>query len=95
MENNKKPNRYSKEFKQEAINLVKSGERSRQEVAKNLGVSLATISLWCKDLNGDKESCKAKSHQEELRKLRQELERTKMERDILKKAATYFAKNLE
>ena len=95
MTDKKKYNRYSEEFKKEAVNLVKSGERSRQEAANNLGVSLATISAWCKDLNGDKESCKAKSQQEELRKLRQELERTKMERDILKKAATYFAKNLE
>ena len=95
MTNKQKYSRYSEEFKKEAVELVKSGERSRKEVANNLGVSLATLSWWCKNLSGDKESCKSKSQQEEIRRLRQELERTKMERDILKKAATYFAKNLE
>ena len=95
MTNKRKYNRYSEEFKAEAVRLVRSGERSRLEVAKNLGVSGSTIGLWCKDIKAEKKSLKERDQQEELRRLRSELERTRMERDILKKAATFFAKNLE
>jgi len=86
---------YTLEFKEEAVRLVSGGERAAV-VARNLGVSEQTLSNWIKASgNGTlkKSSSPAVSAElMEISRLRSELSRVKMERDILKKAAAYFAK---
>jgi transposase len=87
--------RYTLEFKEEAVRLVKGGERPAV-VAKNLGLAEQTLHNWIKasdagGLKGEKTQAVSKD-QMEISRLRAELSRVKMERDILKKAAAYFAK---
>ena len=87
--------RYTLEFKEEAVRLVKGGERPAT-VAKNLGLAKQTLHNWIKasnagSLKGEKTATVSKE-QMEISRLRAELSRIKMERDILKKAAAYFAK---
>lgn len=87
--------RYTLEFKEEAVRLVKGGERAAT-VAKNLGLSEQTLHNWIKAtekgiLKGEA-TATVSPEQMEISRLRGELSRVKMERDILKKAAAYFAK---
>lgn len=87
--------RYTLEFKEEAVRLVTNGERPAT-VARNLGLSEQTLHNWIKA--SGKGSLKGRStptvsaEQMEISRLKAELSRVKMERDILKKAAAYFAK---
>ena len=87
--------RYTLEFKEEAVRLVTSGERVAT-VAKNLGLSEQTLHNWVKAAGngGLKSSAKpvVSAEQMEISRLRTELSRVRMERDILKKAAAYFAR---
>lgn len=90
--------RYSPEFKDEAVRQVVERGYSVREVAERLGVSSHSLYKWVKDVRPDKreqhaqELVEAKS---EILKLRAELRRTQDERDILKKAAAYFAREPE
>ena len=90
--------RYSPEFKDEAVRQVVERGYSVREVAERLGVSSHSLYKWVKDVRPDKreqhaqELVEAKS---EILKLRAELRRTQEERDILKKAAAYFAREPE
>jgi transposase len=83
---------YSLEYKQEAVRLVKSGERSQSEVAKNLGLSSSTMSQWCREY-GNPDSQVTKEESAKIRSLEAEIRRLKTEQEILKKAAAFFAKN--
>lgn len=87
---------YSDDFKAEAVRLVKSGERTRAEASRNLGVSLSAISKWCNEADEGcgSEAGLAKDLATEVKRLEAENRRLKLEQEILKKAATYFAKNL-
>jgi transposase len=87
--------RYTLEFKQEAVRLVESGQ-SQAAVAKTLGVVEQTLFNWVNAkrqgrLNGA-DSKPVSADQMEIARLRAELARVKMERDILGKATAYFAK---
>ena len=85
---------YSAEFKAEAVRLVTSGERRQAEVARNLGVGSSTISKWCREVASINEGgASGRADSEELKRLREENRRLKLEQEILKKAAAYFAKN--
>ncbi len=87
--------RYTLEFKLEAVRLVKAGQ-SMAAVGATLGVANQTIYNWVKaDREGRLSGADSKPvspEQMELARLRAEVARLKMERDILKKAAVYFAK---
>ena len=87
---------YTLEFKQEAIRLVKSGQPLKQ-VATTLGMPHQTLDNWIRADNLGKLSGTGERvvtpEQMELARLRAENTRLKMERDILKKAAAYFAKD--
>ncbi len=87
--------RYTLEFKLEAVRLVKGGQ-SAAATAKILGISEQTLHNWVKaDKDGRLVGAGAKPvspEQMEIARLRAELARVKMERDILKKATAYFAK---
>ncbi len=87
--------RYTLEFKQEAVRLVQSGQ-SMAAVSRSLGIVEQTLFNWVKAsregrLNGA-DSKPVSAEQMEISRLRAELARVKMERDILKKATAYFAK---
>jgi transposase len=88
-----KRKKYTKEFKQEAVNLVLTQGYSQAEVVKRLGISSANITRWMSEYGmGSSVSVKKLSvEQEELIRLRQENKRLRMEREILKKAAAFFA----
>ncbi len=89
--------RYTKEFRLEAVNLVIEGKRSAAEVSRRLIISENTLQIWLKAHRQGKLAEVGKSYRKlsaaelELSQLRRELARVKMERDILKKAAAYFA----
>lgn len=87
--------RYTQEFKQEAVRLVQSGQ-SMAAVSHSLGVAEQTLFNWVKaNREGRLTGAEAKpvsAEQMEISRLRAELARVKMERDILKKATAYFAK---
>ncbi len=86
--------RFSREFKMSAVKLVNEQGYSIVEAAKSLGIDPANVRDWVKKF-GD-ESGAAPSGEgalkAELRRLRQENARLLMEREILKKAAAFFAK---
>ena len=87
--------RYTLEFKQEAVRLVDNGQ-SIAAVARTLGVVDQTLFNWVKAHKPGKlkgVDCKRVSaEQMEISRLRAELARVKMERDILGKATAYFAR---
>lgn len=86
--------RYTEEFKREAVSLVRDGGKSANQVAKDIGVAQATLSKWVRDSRGTgKVSANATTAtEEENARLRRELRQVKQERDFLKSAAAYFAK---
>lgn len=84
---------YSAEFISEAVRLVTSGERSQAEVARSLGIGSATISKWVQVAKGARNPEADRADSAEVRELKAEIKRLKIEQDIFKKAATYFAKN--
>lgn len=83
--------RYTKEFKQEAVNLVEKQGYSNTEAAKSLGVSKSAIRQWKKQL-GSGHNSKSLKQDIEIKRLKKENERLRMEREILKKAAAFFAR---
>ena len=90
--------RYTLEFQIEAVRLVRAGQ-SVAVVSATLGVASQTLHNWVKaEAQGRLKGTPAKPvspEQMEISRLRAELARTKMERDILKKATAYFAKESE
>ena len=89
--------RYTLEFKQEAVRLVQAGQ-SIASAARALGVVDQTLYNWVKAQRAGKltgaDSKPVSAEQMEISRLRAELARVKMERDILGKATAYFAKGL-
>ena len=87
--------RYTREFKQEAVRLVEGGQ-TIAEVARTLGVVDQTLFNWVKAHRQGKlkgiDSKPVSAEQMEISRLRAELARVKMERDILGKATAYFAR---
>jgi transposase len=93
---NAKRARYTLEFKQEAVRLVELGQ-SIAAAARSLGMVDQTLFNWVKasregKLKGADSPSKVSAEQMEISRLRAELTRVKMERDILEKATAYFAK---
>jgi transposase len=86
-----KKRQFTTEFKAEAVGLVESG-KSLREVAGDLGVSRAALRNWVKRaLDGNKKGL-GLTEREELERLRREVAQLRLERDLLKKAAAFFAK---
>ena len=87
---------YTLGFKKEAVRLVQGGQR-QSEAAASLGISGQTLGNWIKaDTAGrltERKALKAVSDEQmEISRLKAELAKTRMERDILKKATAYFAR---
>lgn len=91
----KKRNRHTEEFKREAVRLMLSrGERTVGDVARSVGVTEGDLHRW-RDKYGGAARVTAsipETPEQEIKRLRKEVERLRMEREILKKAAAFFAK---
>ena len=84
--------RYPDEFKMEAVKQVVDREHSVADVAGRLGMTTHSLYAWIKKYGPDSVEHDAKTDdQAEIRRLKKELKRTTEERDLLKKAAVYFA----
>jgi transposase len=92
----KKQKQYSKQFKIDAVKLVTEQGYKVAEAARNLGIHPNSLRGWKRQLENDEnEAFPGKGHmiseKEELYQLRKEVKRLRMEREILKKAAAFFA----
>ena len=90
--------RYTREFREEAVKLVMEEGLSLPEAARRLSLPPSTIASWVKQFKAGKLGDIGKTYRPltdvemELARTRKELAEVKMERDILKKAAAYFAR---
>jgi transposase len=86
--------KYTKEFKQEAVKLVTEQGYTQSEAARSLDINSKNICRWVNESKGTPLGKKVifTTEQEELTQLRKENHRLKLEREILKKAAAFFAK---
>ena len=90
--------KHSAEFKREAVRLTNEPGRSVSEVADDLGIGQGLLYRWRSELRSDGEEAfpgkgRPKASDEEVQRLRRELERVTEEREILKKALAFFAKH--
>jgi transposase len=89
--------RFSREFKVEAVRLVRERGVTLAQAARDLGVHVNVLRSWVREQRADPAHAfpgegQQKPEAAELTRLRREVTKLKMERDILKKAAAYFAK---
>jgi transposase len=86
---------YPDEFKREAIELVGISSKSQHQIAEDLGISDVTLRNWVKQAErdeGKRPGGLSTDEREELARLRRENQTLRMEREILKKAAAFFAR---
>ena len=88
--------KYSKEFKLDAVSLVKEQNYKHSEAAKSLGINVNMLGRWIRESDSDdglafRGNGKLTPDQEEIRNLKAQVKRLEMEKDILKKATVFFA----
>ena len=86
---------YPLEFRAEAVRLVRSGERNPEELARDLGCSAQAIRNWVRQADvdeGRRHDGLTTAEREELSRLRREVRVLREEREILRKAAAFFAR---
>ena len=88
---------FTREFKLEAVKLVTERGVTKSQAARDLGIHVNVLRKWIEDLKADVTQAfpgrgKMRADDAEVARLRRELAKTKAERDILKKAIAYFAK---
>lgn len=89
----KKKKQYTQEFKESAVKLVTEQGYKTAEAARNLGINPNVLGRWKREASGNgRETNNGKELQAELARLRKENQRLKIEREILKKAAAFFAR---
>ena len=98
MDGDRKRKTFDRRFKIDAVGLVVNGGRGVAEVARDLGIDGNTLHRWKREFtNEDKDAFPGKGRlspqEEELRRLRRELEEAKEDREILKKALAFFSKH--
>jgi transposase len=89
---------YAPELRAEAVRLVREGDRNPEQLARDLGCTAQSIRTWIRqaDLDeGRRGDGLTSAAREELRRLRAEVRVLKLERDLLKKAAAFFARDTE
>jgi transposase len=89
--------KFTREFKLEAVKLVTDRGIAAAQAARDLGIHANVLREWLKAFAGDRQQAfpghgQLKPEQQEIAQLKREVARLKAERDILKKAAAYFAK---
>jgi transposase len=90
--------RYDKQFKLDALRFMQESDHTITDIARDLGIRRELLYKWKREFQDDSQNAfpgkgKLKASDEELWKLRRELERVKEERDVLKKALAFFSKN--
>ncbi len=94
--NNDKNKKYTAEFKESSVKLAVESEEAVAQVARNLGINVNTLHTWIskyhKPKNDNHSSVNDQHIFDENKRLRKEVARLKEEREILKKAAIFFAK---
>ena len=84
---------YTDAFRQEAVRLLQVSGKSARQIGRELGVPQSVLNRWKKQSDASETvSDEDQSKNEELRQLRRENARLRMQRDILKKATAFFAK---
>ena len=89
---------YPAEFRREAVRLVEASGRSIPQVAAELGVSGESLRNWLKQEQldrGERQDGLTSDEQEELRKLRRQVRELEAEREILKRAVTFFVRETD
>jgi len=87
---------YSKEYKEEAVALVREQEYSVSEAAKSLGIASNMLYRWKEQIETQLEGKSLSvDEREELKRLRKEVKNLRMEKEILKKASAFFAKEMK
>ena len=89
--------KFTREFKLEAVELIRDRGVGVTQASRDLGVHQTQLRKWVKELAGDPQHFfpghgQMKPEQGEIARLKREVTKLKAERDILKKAAAYFAK---
>ena len=92
-----RPSKYPEEFRREAVELVRTSGRPRAEIARSLGLSDSTLKNWVvKDRQQRQRATDpdalSESEAAELKRLRKEVAELRMDREILRKAAAFFAR---
>jgi transposase len=83
---------FSNEFKARAVELVLKGGRDARDVARELEIDRSVLQSWVRLADPKAPPAPAESEKDELQRLRREVETLRMEREFLKKAAAFFAK---
>jgi transposase len=89
------PRPYPREFREGALQLVWEGDRPVAQIAHELGIAESCLRRWIKQAEldrGERDDGPTSSEREELRRLRRENARLRQEKDILRKAAAFFAR---
>ena len=87
------PSKYPEEFRREAVELYRSSDRPRCQIAESLGISDGSLAAWVKEADAaDEPGALDADERSELARLRKENAELRMDREILRKAAAYFAK---
>ena len=88
-----RPSKYPPEFRREAVELFRSSDRPRYRIAESLGISDTTLAAWVKEFDAaEAPGGLDPDERAELARLRKEVIDLKMDREILRKAAAYFAR---
>ena len=96
MEQKRNYRTYPKDFKEEAVSLINDQGYSVPEAAKSLGIRTNLLYRWKQQIEDQKQGKSlAEGEREELKRLRKENKLLRMEKDILKKASAFFAKEMK
>jgi transposase len=92
-----RPSLYTEEFRRDAVELVRCSDKPIAQIAEELGVNRETLRSWVRRAEKDQALASAgvgQAELDELARLRRENAELKIEREILRKAAQYFAKEM-
>lgn len=87
--------KYTREFKQEAVQLVRSADVPASQIARDLSIDPNMLGRWCRELGAIGAKAfqgQGKPRDEEMAALKRELVQVRKERDFLREAAAFFAK---